>query len=586
MSFFDDVRQATNSDTPLRSTINVGRQAIGDTSYRERPQALDPADAAAYAAAPKGVATPPPPSSVDRAQAVSSDADQKYFRPSSGSLPVPGVNLAGGAPPRGTQVYNIYDQDRPASMGAAGNDPWKDMARQLATFSALRARGPDGPQVGMIGNPANDSNALLDKWGKEYQQQQSMRGLDNLPPAQRAAVMSAMIHAGSADRSADLQHQAALAGQGVTARGQDLGFQGHMGGINLQNQGAQALESQRGATSRDVAGISAGAHLGGIDLSGQNQLANTALHQALAGQYGLDLKKLELDSPEHAARAKYFLSGAGLHDVQRNAAQQALDEGKSDESMVQKWMQYHTKANENSPTPLTPDQLLAASIKSHLGVKRLAAAQKNPEVAGYADGGAVDPVEALLARTKANYGVANGPAPQTQAPAPAPQQQPPAPPPPPQNRGLSLGNVVGAIQNRGKQLRDVAGYADGGAVDPNSMEGLAAKLRGMDTAGQNYTAKLNSGGVQMGNTPVDNGYDFGSYMNNRFSNFAEGGPIDVSGRQVLGEGTGKSDSLPAVIDGKHPAALSTEEFVMPVEAVRHFGLAKLNKMVEQARKGG
>ena len=67
--------------------------------------------------------------------------------------------------------------------------------------------------------------------------------------------------------------------------------------------------------------------------------------------------------------------------------------------------------------------------------------------------------------------------------------------------------------------------------------------------------------------------------------YAEGGPIGVGGRQVLGEGDGKSDSLPAVIDGEHPAALSTGEFVMPIEAVQHFGLAKLNKMVEQARKG-
>ena len=72
---------------------------------------------------------------------------------------------------------------------------------------------------------------------------------------------------------------------------------------------------------------------------------------------------------------------------------------------------------------------------------------------------------------------------------------------------------------------------------------------------------------------------------NSLLNYAEGGPIDVSGRQVLGAGTPKSDSLPAVIDGEHPAALSTEEFVMPVEAVRHFGLAKLHKMVDQARKG-
>lgn len=65
--------------------------------------------------------------------------------------------------------------------------------------------------------------------------------------------------------------------------------------------------------------------------------------------------------------------------------------------------------------------------------------------------------------------------------------------------------------------------------------------------------------------------------------FANGGAINVAGRQVLGAGTGKSDSIPAIIDGEKPAALSTGEFVMPVEAVRHFGLDRLNKMVEAAR---
>lgn len=81
----------------------------------------------------------------------------------------------------------------------------------------------------------------------------------------------------------------------------------------------------------------------------------------------------------------------------------------------------------------------------------------------------------------------------------------------------------------------------------------------------------------------------------KYKNFAEGGPvwdegyadggaIPVGGRQVLGPGDGKSDSIPAVIDGKRPAALSTGEFVFPVEAVRHFGMDRLNKMVEAARK--
>lgn len=65
--------------------------------------------------------------------------------------------------------------------------------------------------------------------------------------------------------------------------------------------------------------------------------------------------------------------------------------------------------------------------------------------------------------------------------------------------------------------------------------------------------------------------------------YAMGGAIPVAGQQVLGPGGPKSDSIPAVIDGSRPAALSTGEFVMPTEAVQFFGTDKLNKMVQKAR---
>ena len=65
--------------------------------------------------------------------------------------------------------------------------------------------------------------------------------------------------------------------------------------------------------------------------------------------------------------------------------------------------------------------------------------------------------------------------------------------------------------------------------------------------------------------------------------YAGGGAIPVAGQQVMGAGGPKSDSIPAVIDGSRPAALSSGEFVMPVEVVRFFGTDKLNKMIQQAR---
>lgn len=61
----------------------------------------------------------------------------------------------------------------------------------------------------------------------------------------------------------------------------------------------------------------------------------------------------------------------------------------------------------------------------------------------------------------------------------------------------------------------------------------------------------------------------------------------VAGRQVFGQsdGSGRDDALPAVIDGERPAALTSGEFVWPVNAVKYFGMAKLNKMLAEAERG-
>lgn len=50
--------------------------------------------------------------------------------------------------------------------------------------------------------------------------------------------------------------------------------------------------------------------------------------------------------------------------------------------------------------------------------------------------------------------------------------------------------------------------------------------------------------------------------------FAQGGAI---GRYIQGRGTGESDSIPAVVDGREPARISTGEFVVPAQTVQAAG---------------
>jgi hypothetical protein len=65
--------------------------------------------------------------------------------------------------------------------------------------------------------------------------------------------------------------------------------------------------------------------------------------------------------------------------------------------------------------------------------------------------------------------------------------------------------------------------------------------------------------------------------------FADGGEVDVGGALLDGPGTGKSDSIPAMIDGETPAALSKGEFVIPKKVVDYYGTKFLDAMVEKAR---
>jgi hypothetical protein len=63
------------------------------------------------------------------------------------------------------------------------------------------------------------------------------------------------------------------------------------------------------------------------------------------------------------------------------------------------------------------------------------------------------------------------------------------------------------------------------------------------------------------------------------------GPKYKHGGLVRGPGTGTSDSVPAVIDGKKPARLSAGEFVIPEKAVRFHGTKVFKKLIEEAEEG-
>lgn len=53
--------------------------------------------------------------------------------------------------------------------------------------------------------------------------------------------------------------------------------------------------------------------------------------------------------------------------------------------------------------------------------------------------------------------------------------------------------------------------------------------------------------------------------------WAKGGLAALAGRHLKGPGDGMSDSIPATIEGKQPARLAADEFVVPADVVSHLG---------------
>lgn len=78
-----------------------------------------------------------------------------------------------------------------------------------------------------------------------------------------------------------------------------------------------------------------------------------------------------------------------------------------------------------------------------------------------------------------------------------------------------------------------------------------------------FTPEVGGGGTVIGGI-------FGSI--GKVLGFAEGGSPSTGGGRIVGPGTGTSDSIAALVDGKRPIAVSNNEFIQPEKAVNHYGL--------------
>lgn len=162
----------------------------------------------------------------------------------------------------------------------------------------------------------------------------------------------------------------------------------------------------------------------------------------------------------------------------------------------------------------------------------------------------------------------NGRTPVDPAPTPAPPSSTPVTPP--------------VVINAGGQTGGGSPYAPIGGTPPTPYpEGQPTPDWGYTPADMEYmTRAMGLGHLVDSNYGVEQLYfqqnrpEFELQDTGRYRKIASGGKAPTTyagGGHVKGPGTGTSDSIPAVIDGKHPAALSNNEFVFTERAVRGFG---------------
>lgn len=151
----------------------------------------------------------------------------------------------------------------------------------------------------------------------------------------------------------------------------------------------------------------------------------------------------------------------------------------------------------------------------------------------------------------------------------------------------------------------VQSYAGGGIVEPGmgappalaqplapdpaliakyTQYAEGAQAMGLTTVGFEEFAQMSRGArAATGTAPPPSGAGAPVAM-------AEGGEVPVGGKMVIdSDPNAPTDSIPAVIDGKTPAALDSGELVFPRHAVLYYGTDKLNKMIaksKEASEGG
>lgn len=126
-----------------------------------------------------------------------------------------------------------------------------------------------------------------------------------------------------------------------------------------------------------------------------------------------------------------------------------------------------------------------------------------------------------------------------------------------------------------------------GIIGASAAESLGGAGKGLGTAVGSYSGRKNDDGP---NSTPPNDYQWGGSSGQNDANSQNAafgddysGPSFAEGGIIRGPGSGRSDSIPAVIDGRAPARVSNGEYLIPANVVAAIGRQRLDALIEISR---
>ncbi len=148
--------------------------------------------------------------------------------------------------------------------------------------------------------------------------------------------------------------------------------------------------------------------------------------------------------------------------------------------------------------------------------------------------------------------------------------------------GADYGKYAAGIGRQANEAMGGVGKGFGKAIGSyKGNKGGGGDADSKDQYGNTYGDSKTDDYFDSQNNAFNSGDTGSSWSDDSSAGYGDGGYAD--GGVIRGPGTGRSDSIPAVIDGQAPARVSNGEYLITANVAKKIGRSRLNALISLAR---